>query len=515
MTESTQPARLEIQYKRVEDLMPYTRNAKKHSDAQVEKIANSIKEFGFNNPILLDGENGLVAGHGRLLACKYLGLVDVPTIELSHLSEAHKRAYCLADNRLSEIGCEWDQQMLSDELSEIFDGDLDLDFNVDFIGFDETFFITEEDERQQQKAKDETPELKKEAVTVEGDVWLLGDHRVMCGDSTDALAVAKLMGDRTAALVHADPPYGMGKEFAGVMNDNLYNEKLDEFQMDWWHALRWKLDDNASAYIWGNAPGLWRLWYSKLEPSEKLELRNQITWDKKWIPGQKSPLLTQYPEVTEHCLFFQLGEQFLGAINKDDFPDHWLPLLEYLTGEAEKQGVTGKTVREVCKCHMFSHWFSKSQFSLIPEKHYQALREACGGFDRPWQSLKSEWDSVRWQGNQVKKENLTRSYFDNAHDVMSDVWDFPRVVGDERHEHATPKPVAMMERVMKSSLPRKGLCIEPFGGSGSTLMGAEITGRHCFTMELSPVFCDVIVRRWQTYTDQTAVHAVSGKPFET
>jgi len=313
-------------------------------------------------------------------------------------------------------------------------------------------------------------------------------------------------------MLHADPPYGMGKESDGVLNDNLYKEQLDKFQMDWWLAFRPSLNENASVYIWGNSPDLWRLWYKGgLCDSEHLELRNQIVWDKKSIPGMKSPLMTQYPEASEHCLFFQIGEQFVNNVNKSDFPHEWLPLLEYLAGEASINNVDSKMVKTVCGCQMFSHWFTKSQFSLVSENNYKKLADHTGGFKRKWKDLKKEWDQVR----SIPVQSLKRSYFNNSHDVMRDVWEFSRVVGEERHNHATPKPVDMMERVMKSSTPDKGVCIEPFGGSGSTLMGAEKTNRKCRMMELDPKYCDVIINRWQDFTGKEATHADTGKKFET
>ena len=326
----------------------------------------------------------------------------------------------------------------------------------------------------------------------------------MCGDSTSIDAVEKLMAGEKASLLHADPPYGMGKQSDGVVNDNLYNDKLDDFQMDWWTTFRVFTTDNASAYIWGNAPELWRLWYRRLSGTETLTIRNEIVWDKKAIPGMKSDLLTQYPEATERCLFFQIGDQFLGNVNSEDFPESWEPLRAYLAGEADAAGVGSKEIRDLCGCGMFSHWFTRSQFTLIPEKHYTKLAASRpGNFQRPWKELKAEWDRVK--DVLTKKVQGSRSYFDNAHDSMRDVWEFPRVTGAERHTHATPKPVAMMERVMRSSLPMGGLCAEPFGGSGATLMGAEVSGRKCYTMELQPKYCDVIVKRWEDFTGKKAV----------
>jgi hypothetical protein len=305
--------------------------------------------------------------------------------------------------------------------------------------------------------------------------------------------------------MHADPPYGMGKASDGVANDNLYNDDLDNFQMEWWATFRPFLEDNASAYIWGNAPELWRLWYKAgLGDSEIIELRNQIVWDKKAIPGMASPDLTQFPIASEHCLFFQLGNQFRGNINIEDFPETWESLRSYMESEAKAAQIGSAEIKSLCGVQMYGHWFTRSQFTLIPEKHYATLQAAYAGrFIRPWRQLKAEWDKVK--GGPTSEIQGARSYFDNAHDVMRDVWEFGRVTGKDRHDHATPKPVAMMERVMKSSLPSGGLCVEPFGGSGSTLIGAEKTGRVCYSMELNPVYVDVIVKRWEDFTGKKAI----------
>jgi len=361
---------------------------------------------------------------------------------------------------------------------------------------------------------DETPEPPVEPVTRLGDVWVCGQHRVMCGDSTSITDVERLMAGAKARLLHSDPPYGMGKQAEGVANDNIYGEDLDRFQLEWWATYRTFLDDNASAYIWGNAPELWRLWYAGgLAASERLELRNEIVWDKKNIPGMASPGLTQFPIASERCLFFQIGQQFLGNVNADDFPEAWEPLRSYLEAEAKAVGMGPKDVQRLCNCQMYGHWFTRSQFTLIPEKHYATLAAAyTGRFERPWASLKAEWDKVR--GGPQSEIQGARSYFDNAHDVMRDVWEFPRVSGADRHGHATPKPVAMMQRVMRSSLPKGGLCVEPFGGSGATLIGAESTDRVCYIMELQPVYVDVIVKRWQDFTGQKAFLQSTNQSFD-
>ena len=508
-TKSHNPAD-KVERWKIEKLVPYARNARTHSDEQVGQIAASIKEWGFTTAVLVDESGSIIAGHGRTLAAQRLKMTEVPVMVAKGWSDAKKRAYVIADNKLA-MNAGWDEQMLALELGEIGD----LGFDLDLTGFtaDEIAALTPEQIEPGLTDEDEVPELPEQPVTVLGDVWVLGKHRLMCGDSTSVDAVDKLTAGAVAQLLHADPPYGMGKAAYGVANDNIYEEDLDKFQMEWRATFRTFLADNASAYIWGNSPDLWRLWYrGGLGDSENLALRNQIVWDKKSISGMKSDLMTQFPIASEHCLFFQFGNQFRGNINTEDFPADWEPVQSYLAGEATEAGITSQDVKRVCGVGMFSHWFTKSQFLLIPEKHYQTLAaEYPGRFLRPWTEIKRDWDKVK-TGPTIVVQKI-RSYFDNAHDIMRDVWEFPRVTGADRHGHATPKPVAMMERVMKSSLPKGGLCLEPFGGSGSTLIGAEKTGRVCYSMELQPKYCDVIVKRWQDFTGKIATHAETGKPF--
>jgi len=515
----TQP---NIDVRPIDSLIPYARNSRTHSDSQVAQIAASLDEFGMVGAIVV--RDGVIAkGHGTLAAVRKLYAAGkrlypppgraqgaepfpdgtVPVLDASGWTDAQFRAFVIADNKLA-LNAGWDEELLRLELGELGD----LGFDLELIGFsdDELAELLGEEEEPTEglTPDDETPDVLPEAVSVTGDVWKLGKHRVMCGDSTSISDVEKLMAGATAQLLHADPPYGMGKESDGVANDNLYAENLDRFQMEWWATFRTFLDDNASAYIWGNAPDLWRLWYvGGLGKSERLELRNEIVWDKKNIAGMASPDLTQYPIATERCLFFQLGNQFLGNVNADDFPESWEPLRGYMEAQAKAAGIVPSDIKRVCGVGMYSHWFTRSQFTLIPEKHYRKLAsEYPGHFERPWRDLKAEWDRVKDGPN--SEVQGARSYFDNAHEPMRDVWEFPRVTGDERHGHATPKPVAMMERVMKSSLRPGGLVVDPFGGSGTTLIAAEKTGRVCYTMEMQPRYVDVIVRRWQDFTGQQA-----------
>ena len=481
------------------------KNARKRTDRSAALIAESLKRYGAARSIVIDEDGRILAGNGTVEGAKKAGINKVRIIEAegdeliavrrTGLSEDEKVGLAIADNRSSDLS-EWDNEMLR-QLSE------EHDLTPWFEDGELLAEVLEPEEGLTDA--DDVPEVPEEPVTKTGDIWILGNHRVMCGDSTVITDVERLMAGQKAALMHADPPYGMGKASDGVANDNLYNEDLDSFQMEWWATFRPFLLDNASSYIWGNAPELWRLWYKAgLGSSEKLELRNQIVWDKKAIPGMASPDLTQYPVASEHCLFFQIGNQFRGNVNADDFPETWESLRSYLADEAKAAGVGSSEIKSLCGVQMYGHWFTRSQFTLIPEKHYATLRATYAGrFIRPWRQLKAEWDKVK--GGPTSEIQGARSYFDNAHDVMRDVWEFSRVSGEERHGHATPKPVAMMERVMLSSLPKGGLCVEPFGGSGSTLMGAEKTGRACYSMELNPVYCDVIVKRWENFTGKKAM----------
>ena len=194
---------MQIESRNIADLLPYPNNAKLHSEEQITKIAASIKEFGFNNPVLIDQDGGIIAGHGRVDAARKLNLSDVPTITLAHLTEAQKKAYILADNRLSEIGSEWDLDLVSIEL----EGLLDLDMDIDLTGFDDSWLQVEEAEGLTDE--DEVPEIPETPISVEGDLWTLGSHRLLCGDATSIDAVERLMKGEKADMVFTDPPYGM------------------------------------------------------------------------------------------------------------------------------------------------------------------------------------------------------------------------------------------------------------------------------------------------------------------
>jgi len=206
---------IEVKYRKVEDLIPYVNNSRKHSDEQVAQIASSIKEFGWTNPILIDGTNSIIAGHGRLMAARKLKMEEVPTIELSHLTDTQRKALVIADNKLA-LNADWDTTLLTIELDELLkDG-----FALDILGFnaDELNALLEPEQVEGLTDEDSVPEVPEEPKTKLGDIYQLGNHRLMCGDSTSIDAVEKLMDGQKADMVFTDPPYGV--DYKGIHNDS-------------------------------------------------------------------------------------------------------------------------------------------------------------------------------------------------------------------------------------------------------------------------------------------------------
>lgn len=205
MAKKGQAAKYEIEWRSVDDLIPYARNSRTHSKDQVAQIAASIREFGWTNPILVGGDGTIIAGHGRVMAARKLGEKDVPCIELGHLTEAQKRAYVIADNQLA-LNAGWDAEMLKVEIAEL----VDADFDLGLLGFDDAMLAGLMGvETEGLTDPDAVPEPPANPVTVLGDVWVLGNHRLMCGDSTSIDAVDKLMLGGKANMVFTDPPYGV------------------------------------------------------------------------------------------------------------------------------------------------------------------------------------------------------------------------------------------------------------------------------------------------------------------
>lgn len=211
---------MQIETIAVDRLIPYARNSRTHSEAQVAQIADSIREFGFTNPVLIDAEGGIIAGHGRVMGARQLGMAEVPCIRLAHLTEAQRRAYVIADNKLA-MNAGWDEKLLALEMRDLMEEGYDVALTGFDLGAIDELLAALDATPEGQTDPDATPPVQAEAVTKPGDVWVLGKHRIMCGDSTDAGSVALLMGGGMADAVLTDPPYGQNQD--GVPGDEPEN----------------------------------------------------------------------------------------------------------------------------------------------------------------------------------------------------------------------------------------------------------------------------------------------------
>jgi len=243
---------LKVEYKNIKELIPYCNNSRTHSDEQVLQIASSIKEFGFTNPVLIDGQGGIIAGHGRIMAAQKLKMDEVPTITLNDLSEAQKKAYIIADNKLA-LNSGWDDELLKIELEQL----KELDFDLGLIGFsdDELALLMGGETTEGLVDEDQVPELVDDPVTVLGDVWLLGNHRLMCGDSTSIDAINVLCNDRAVDMWLTDPPYnvayeGKTKDALKIQNDSMGNDDFRTFLRDCCVTADTVMKAGAVFYIW-------------------------------------------------------------------------------------------------------------------------------------------------------------------------------------------------------------------------------------------------------------------------
>lgn len=392
---------LKVVYRAVSELIPYARNARTHSDEQVARIAASIQEFGWTNPILIDGSKGIIAGHGRVLAARKLGLEKVPTIELSGLTEAQKRAYILADNRLA-LDAGWDEEMLKLEFAELEKEG----FELSKTGFsdEEIREMMADLDREVDGVEDvETPEPPKNPKTKRGEVWILGTHRLMCGDSTSVEDVQEVMGGVLADLWLTDPPYnvayqGKTKDALTIQNDEMDDESFRCFLVSAYSAADSVLKEGAAFYIWH-------------ADSEGFNFRGACR-DVGW-------------KVRE-CLIWSKNTFVLG---RQDYQwQHEPCLYGWKDGAAH-------------------HWYSDRSQTTILE------------FDRP----------------------------------------------NRNAEHPTMKPVGLFQYLIGNSTKPGDIVLDSFGGSGTTLIACEQSGRSARILELDPCYCDVIIERWQNLTGQRAV----------
>jgi DNA modification methylase len=398
---------MQIKEVAVDKLIPYAKNSRTHSPEQVGQIAASIKEFGFRNPILVDGV-GIIAGHGRLMAAQKLGLDKVPTIDCSDMTESQKKAYIIADNKLA-LNAGWDTAMLTIEMQELqVEG-----FDLELLGFDdkELNALLEPEIVDGLTDEDEVPELPEEPKSKLGDIYILGNHRLMCGDSTSIDAVEKMMNGDKASLVVTDPPWNV------AYGTNLAN--------------------NAQGY-------------------------------------KQRTIMNDNFETTQEWEDFLSG--FMGNIIA--FTMKGCPI--YCVMGASEWPAIDKALRDGG-----FHWSSTIIWAkdtlVLSRKDYHTQYEPI------WYGWKDDGPRI-WTVQDRKQ---------------SDVWECKRPKRSELHP--TTKPVELIERAVLNSSNAETIVFEPFGGSGSTLIACEKTGRKARLMELDPKYCDVIVKRWEDFTGQKAV----------
>ena len=481
---------MEITNKRIADIIPYAANAKKHDKRQINNVAESIKQYGFVQPIVIDRDGVIVIGHCRALAAKKLGMQEVPCVCVDDLTPEQVNALRLVDNKSNES--DWDYDLLADEIPGLDLSAFDFDWGLPEI--------TEE------VIEDEAPEVDEDAEPIAklGDIWQLGRHRLMCGDSTDKGTVELLMDGKKADMVFTDPPYGMKKEADGVLNDNLNYDDLLEFNKKWIPLTFANIKENGSWYCWGIDEPLMDIYSHILKPMAKkneITFRNLITWDKGHGQGQNAEGFMMYPIADEKCLFVVRGIQCL-TLNADQYWEEYEPIRKYLYDERIKCGWDIPTMKTIAGHSDKSrdHWTSKSQWNLPTKDVYEkfqawARNNGVKAFEREYESLRREYESLR-------------AYFDNTHDNMNNVWHFDRTSASEREltgGHATPKPIALCSRAIKSSSRENESVLDVFGGSGSTLIACEQLNRTCYMMELDPRYCDVIIKRWEALSDEKAV----------
>ena len=397
----------------IERLLPYIRNARTHSEAQIAQIAASIAEFGFTAPILAGSDGVIVAGHGRLAAARKLGLASVPVVVLEHLTPTQRRALVIADNKIAE-NAGWDEELLRLELAELQEADFDLALT----GFDADELLEimagEETTAEGHTDEDAAPEVPVTPVSKPGDVWIMGKHRLLCGDSTDVASYDTLLGSERVAMIFQDPPYNV--DYANTAKDKLRGTN------------RPILNDNLG-------------------------------------DGFQDFLLAAFKPALARCN----GAVYVAMSSSE---------LDTLQSAFRAAGGKWST---------FIIW-AKNTFTLGRSDYQRQYEPILYGWP---ESATRHWCGDRDQG---------------------DVWHFnkPRV----NDLHPTMKPVELVERAIRNSSRPGDVVLDPFGGSGTTLIAAEKSGRQARLIELDPKYVDTIVRRWQEYAGAQAVRQADGVRFD-
>lgn len=442
----------------LEKLKPYARNPRTHTPEQVAKVAASIVEFGFTNPILVDANQGIIAGHCRLMAAQKLGIETVPIIELTHLSEPQKRAYIIADNRLA-LDAGWDMEILAGEMAALKEDGFDMKL-TGFSG-DEIDEILDSGEAGGLTDDDAAPPMPEEAVTVPGDVWILGRHRLLCGDATVLSDIEKLMGGDMADCTWTDPPYNV--------NYGEKAEMLDKYQKGHRNTSRILNDNMDSKSFYEFLHTAFTNVYTISKAGAAVYVAHAETEGVNFRTALKAAGV-----YLSSCLIWRKNALVLG---RSDY--HWQhePVLYGWKDTGPHRWFGGRDKTTI-------HEFEGAPFQQIG--------------DNEWQIPLGETTLI------VRGDNLT---VEVAHGTV-----FFEEKPRSSPEHPTMKPVALIERMVCNSTKKADIVLDPFGGSGSTLIACEKTGRTARLLELDMKYCDVIVRRWQDYTGKNAT-LEGGKTF--
>ena len=490
----------------LKEIKPNPNNPRVIKDDKFAKLVQSLKdlpEMATVRPIVVNQDMIVLGGNMRLKAMKEAGWKQAP-VEVVDWDEDKQRQFIIKDN----VGFgEWDWEMLANE----WDAEQLEEWGLDIPAFDDP---------KELEAEEDDYEMPDQITTdiVLGDLFEIGPHRLLCGDSTDSDQVAKLMNGEKADLAHNDPPYGMKKEIDGVLNDNLNYDDLLEFNKQWIPLQFSHLKENGSWYCWGIDEPLMDIYSNILKPYAKqgdLTFRNLITWDKDNGQGQNSENTRSYAIADEKCLFVMLGVQGFNN-NADNYFNGWDSIVNYLDSQKNKAKLTIKDCKRLAGHSEKSgcHWFDKSQWMMPTEDTYNSWRDYClnngiNAFHKEYDELKQEYDELK------QEYYATRAYFNNTHDNMNNVWHFARHKKDgSEGGHATPKPIPLCERAIKSSCPDGGIVIDAFIGSGSTMVAAHQLNRKCYGIELDPKYCQVIIDR-MLKLDSTLEVKRNGEPYKT
>ena len=492
-------------------------NLKEREDADYEKIERSIKKHGFSFPFFIwkKGKiNYCLDGHGRIGALQRLVAEgeQIPPLPVVYVK-------CKDENEAKEILLKLNSQYgrMTAESVKDFIGDLDIEISDLALpeGFlDLNFEIDDIDA--ETKGDDEAPEVneEEEADSKPGEMYALGNSILLCGDSTNAEDVARLLGGLKADLVFTDPPYGMKKESDGVANDNLNYDDLLEFNKKWLALAFEHLKENGSLYCWGTDEPLMDIYNYILKPKARageITFRNLITWDKGNGQGQNSEEYRMFAIADEKCLFVMNGQQEYGR-DLSTWYEGFEPFRKFWIDNVKAAGLTLEKAEKIAGSTYVSHYGSKSQYAFITAEAYANMKAYCE--ENNIDAFKREYEEVKREYEEVKRAWYdTRAYFNNTWDNMNNVWHFAKTSGAERESaggHATPKPVALCERAIKSSSRERETVLDFFGGSGSTLIAAEKNNRKALLIELKPKWCDVIRRRWTKWAKENGREVGSG-----